>query len=83
MLRAALEKVIGKLVTADKMLAETALNDAKAIPDPGKKIVNEIEKSEEELAKAAKALAKGDPEKAIDHYKYAWKYAQDALKHAP
>ena len=78
--------VIDKLVTADKILAETALNDAIStnVTDPKNqdKVDKEIAKAEEELAKAYQELSKGKPDKAIDHYKKAWEHAQQAIKHA-
>lgn len=73
------KEVIDKLVTADKLLVETALNAAKAYEGTDKKVDKEIEKSEKELAKATKKLEKGKPDKAIDHYKKAWEHAQKAI----
>ncbi len=77
------ENVIDKLLTADKSLAETALNDAKAYEGTDKKVDKEIEKSEKELEKATKELEKGKPDKAIDHYKNAWEHAQKAMNKVP
>ncbi|MCK4476439.1 MAG: PKD domain-containing protein [Methanophagales archaeon] len=78
--------VIDKLVKADKLLAETALNDAIStnVTDPKKqdKVDHEIAKAKEELTKAAEEVSKGKPDKAIDHYKKAWEHAQQAIKHA-
>jgi hypothetical protein len=74
------ENVIDELLTADKLLAETALNEAKEYEGTDKKVGKEIEKSEKELEKATKELEKGKPEKAIDHYKKAWEHAQHAMK---
>jgi hypothetical protein len=74
------ENVIDKLLTADKLLAETALNEAKEYEGPGKKVDKEIEKSEKEFEKATKELEKGKPDKAIDHYKKAWEHARHAMK---
>ena len=75
-------EVIDKLVTADKMLAEQALEDAKEYEGEDKKVDKEIERAEKELEKAEKDLGKGKPDKAIDHYKKAWEHAQKAIKHA-
>jgi len=78
--------VIDKLVKADKILAETVLNDAIStnVTDPKNqdKVDKEIAKAEEELTKAAEEVSKGKPDKAIDHYKKAWEHAQQAIKHA-
>jgi hypothetical protein len=74
------EEMIDKLVTVDKLLAETALNEAKEYEGTDKKVDKEIEKSEKELKKATKELEKGKPDKAIDHYKKAWEHAQHAMK---
>jgi len=78
--KVACKNVMDKLVTADKLLAETALNEAKAYPGPDKKIDKEIDKSEKELEKATKELEKDKPDKAIDHYKKAWEHARKAMK---
>jgi hypothetical protein len=75
------KEVIGLLVAADKVLAETVLEDAQANADD-KKADKEIEKAEKELTKAAEELAKDKSDKAIDHYKKAWEHAQHAIKHA-
>jgi len=77
------ENVTDELLTADKLLAETALTEAKAYEGMDKKVDKEIEKSEKELEKATKELEKGKPEKAIDHYKKAWEHAQKAMKKVP
>jgi outer membrane protein assembly factor BamB len=74
------ENVTDELLTADKLLAETALNDAKEYQGTDKKSDKEIEKSEKELEKATKELEKGKPDKAIDHYKKACEHAQKAMK---
>ena len=74
------ENVIDELLTADKLLAETALNEAKEYEGNKKKVDKEIEKSEKEFEKATKELEKGKPDKAIDHYKKAWEHAQHAMK---
>jgi len=75
--------VIDKMVAADKLLAETALNEANAYPGTDKKFAKEIEKSEREFEKAAKELEKGKPDKAIDHYKKAWEHARKAMQKLP
>ena len=80
-LKPVLEKVIDNLAAADKMLVEAALKDAKAIPNPDKKVEHEIGESEREVAKAAEELAQGHPDEAIERYKHAWEHAQSALKH--
>jgi hypothetical protein len=67
-----LEAVIVKLLTADKMLAQTAIDENTSLD--GK----EIDKANEEMDKAQEELDKGNPDKAIDHYKNAWKHAQKA-----
>jgi hypothetical protein len=78
--------LIKKLVKADEVLAQTALDDANATPvtDPEKqdKVEKEIEKARDEITKAENKLNEGKPDKALDHYKKAWEHAQRALKHA-
>ena len=77
---------IADLVAADRILAETALEEARNTPvnDPKKeaKVLKEIEKSENELAKAQDELDEGRPDKAINQYRKAWKHAIQAVKHA-
>ena len=77
------KEMIDKLVTADKLLAKTALNDAREYEGTDKKVDKETEKSEKELEKATKELEKGKPDKAIDHYKKAWEHARKAMKKVP
>ncbi len=72
-------EVIDKLVTADELLAGTALEEAKTYEGSDKKVDKVIEKAEKELGKAEKELGKGKPDKAIDHYKKAWQHAQKAI----
>ena len=81
--------VILRLVEADRLLAETALDDARAALDalePGdkkaKKVAKEIASAEKELAKAQQDLDKGKFDKAIDGFKKAWEHAQQAIKAA-
>ena len=71
--------VIGKLCTADGILARTACEDAQDYAgDP--KADKELEKCEKELEKAGEELGKGRYDKAIDHFKKAWEHAQKAMK---
>ena len=81
--------VILRLVEADRLLAETALDDARVALnalEPGdkkaKKVATEIASAEKELAKAQQDLDKGKFDKAIDGFKKAWERAQQALKAA-
>ena len=57
---------IQALVDADRLLAQTATDEAL----PGK----EKDKANEELAKGDAELP-AKPDKAIDHYKKAWEHA--------
>lgn len=77
----ACRNVINKLVAADKLLAETALSEAKSYPGTDKKVAKEIRRSEKALEKAAKELEKGKPDKTIDHYKKAWDHSQKAIRY--
>jgi len=71
------EEIINTLVDADKMLAEANLEDAwsQAGPDPDKKILKHLDKSQEFLDKADQ---EEDPAKAINHYRQSWKHSQKA-----
>ncbi|MEW5843825.1 MAG: T9SS type A sorting domain-containing protein [Bacteroidota bacterium] len=59
------------LVTADKKLAQTAINEVVCNGDS--KCENNLHKANEQMAKAALAFSNGDYGKAIDGYKSAWK----------
>lgn len=61
------------LVEADRMLAQTAIDD---------EAVNEKDKAkaEGEMDKASFEITNGDFDKAIEHYKQAWHQATKALK---
>jgi len=77
-------EVIDKLTKADKILAVTAIDDAKSIEVDNawaKRIVDwQIAKAEEELDKAYEYLDNDMPDKAITHFKLAWIHAQVAIK---
>ena len=63
----AVAPAINALVSVDAQLAQTAINEA----SPGPNLV----KANAEKAKALEDIALGNPEKAIEHYKYAWQFA--------
>lgn len=63
--------VIDALATADRALAQTAIDEAvEAGGDAGM-----IAKAEAEMVRAQDALERGDPEEAIQRYKQAWGHA--------
>jgi tetratricopeptide (TPR) repeat protein len=66
-LRAAIDCILG----AAHLLAEVAVDEAEAAGGNPKK----IEEDREEIAKGEEAAADGKFERAIDHYKDAWKHA--------
>ena len=65
-----LKGFIDDLVAADKVLAQTAIDEAS---DGDSK---EIAKANEEMTKALEEYNKGKCDDAIEHYKNAWKHAQ-------
>ena len=70
------QAVVDALVSAAEALAQKAIDDAStAGGDP-----KDLEKANEEMAKAADELAKGNPDKAIYHYRKAWETAQKSVK---
>lgn len=80
------------LVTADAVLATTAIDDATAALDAADceaddndcdKAAKELEKALEDMAKAADEVADGDADKAIERYRKAWEHAQKALGELP
>jgi tetratricopeptide (TPR) repeat protein len=75
-------KVIGKLMKADELLAQTAIDDAKALGSTDPKVIHEIEKAEEELDKAKEKITEEHYDHAVDHFEKAWKHAQHAIKKA-
>jgi len=72
------QAVIDVLVDADQTLAATAIADAVAAGGDARY----IEKAEQQMTAALDDVARGEPDKAIDHYKSAWRYAQKALEDA-
>jgi tetratricopeptide (TPR) repeat protein len=83
---AAVQPSIDALVKADRILAETLLIEAQAVPvsDPNKqdKVDREIAKAFEELTKGDADRDTGKFDKAIRHYKKAWEHASHAIKEA-
>ena len=77
-------EVIDDLVSADEMLAKTAIEDAKAIivENPHKQgIINKsIEMAEDDMAKAYEEIDKGRPDRAIVRFGLVWEHAQHAIK---
>ncbi|MCH8325423.1 MAG: T9SS type A sorting domain-containing protein [Bacteroidetes bacterium] len=71
---------INFLITADKNLAQVAINEVACNGDP--KCEKELQKANKEMDKALKELVKNKYDKAIDHYKKAWQHAQKATKKA-
>lgn len=76
------QAAIDKLMEADEILAETAIEDAKALESTDPKVIHEIEKAERELAKAKEDITKERYDRAVDHFKKAWRHAQHAIKKA-
>jgi hypothetical protein len=67
-------QAINDLLTADSILAQTAIDDMTAAGGDPKKIAE----ANKEMAKAQDEISKGHFDAAIDHYKNAWKQAQKA-----
>lgn len=73
---AALQDWIEVLVGAGRALAQTAITDA------GAGDAKKLEEAAREMAKAEEAAGGGKPAQAIEHYKNAWKRAQEAIRKA-
>jgi len=81
----AFEAVIPKLVKADKLLAETAIDEAKNAKDPwnpGKsRAYNRfLTKADKDFEKALRYMDKDRPGLAIVAFERAWKFAQQAMR---
>jgi len=72
---ALLEVLIDRIVSADRGLAQVAIDDAIAAHGSGK----EIEKAKDEIAKGDNETASGKDDGGIDHYREAWKHALKAV----
>ena len=73
---AQIQIVIDTLILVDQTLAQNAIDDAISNPDANSK---QIEKAQKAMTKAQKDLDKEKFDKAINHYKQAWKHAQKAI----
>jgi hypothetical protein len=71
----AVGNVIGMLVRADRILAQTAIADAAAAGGNAKKLAQ----ARKEMSKAAAELRKKHPGQAIVHYGNAWEKARQSL----
>jgi hypothetical protein len=69
---AAIAGLISQIVGADKLLAQTAIDDM-AGGDPKK-----LAAANKEMGKAQDEINKGHLDAAIDHYKNAWQQAEKA-----
>ena len=80
------ETAIPVLVIADRLLAQTLLNDLAGLtaidPDNQEKVDQELQKALDELAKGDADRDAGKPDKAIQHYRKAWEHAGHAAKEA-
>jgi hypothetical protein len=70
-----IQSMIDNLLNADKILAQTAIDDAIAAGGKPAKIAQ----AQNEMALAASERAAGHYDHAVDHYKSAWKHAQEAV----
>jgi hypothetical protein len=75
----ACKETIDKIVKAEELIAKTALEEAEAYLGTDKKVNHHILIAEQEFANAEEKLARGQPDKAIDHYRKAWEHAQLAI----
>ena len=70
----ALQVFIDRIVSADRGLAQVAIDDAIAAHGDGK----EIEQAKDEIAEGDSEAASGKDDGGIDHYREAWKHALKA-----
>jgi len=83
------QDAIDLMIEVDEMLAQIAIGEAEEAQCDNNKCQKEIDKALKEMGKAQKEpnhMKKGAPDpkydKAIDHYKHAWKHALKAMKKA-
>ncbi|MDI6907867.1 MAG: PKD domain-containing protein [Thermoanaerobacterales bacterium] len=78
--------VIDDIMKADELLARVTISEAKAVsvdePRQQARIDHQIRMAEEEMLKARAKLSGGSYANAVDHFRNAWKHAQDALRFA-
>jgi hypothetical protein len=74
---ATLQGFINRLLSADRALASVAIKDAIGMGGDAKK----IDKANEELGKGDAKAADNKFADAFEHYRNAWKHAQEALPH--
>jgi hypothetical protein len=74
------QAVIGRLLQADKLLAEMAIREAKAMGSTDPRVIHEIKEADEEFSEALSDIGKGRFEHAIEEFKEAWMHAQHAMK---
>jgi hypothetical protein len=72
--------VIGRLLQADRLVAETAIRDAKAMGSTDPRVVREIKEADEEFSEAMMDIGKGRFDHAIEEFKEAWMHAQHSMK---
>jgi hypothetical protein len=70
-----IQPMIDDLLNADRILAQTAIDDAIAAGGKPRKITD----AQHEMGLAASEAATGHYAHAIDHYKTAWKHAREAV----
>jgi hypothetical protein len=76
------QTVIGSLLQVDKLLADTAIRDAKAMGSTNPRVIHEIKKADQKFSEAMKDIRKGRFDHAIGEFEEAWMHAQDAMKKA-
>ncbi|MGI0045972.1 MAG: Ig-like domain-containing protein [Nitrosotalea sp.] len=74
-----IEKNINTLVSVDQGIASTAISDASS-GTPNADSVKDLAQAQKEIVMAAGETSVGHFDAAIDHYKNAWKQAQEALQ---
>lgn len=80
-LKTLFEGIINNLVSADRLLSEIALSQAKVYIGVDKEIDYQIEIAEKELEEAKGELENDISDKVIKKYEKAWEHSQLALKH--
>ena len=71
--------VIGKLLEADQLLANTTIRDAEALSSTDCRVIHEIKEAQEAFSEALQDINESKYCEAVQDFKYAWMHAEHAI----